>query len=440
MKKFSTLLLILLMVITCLTACSYECNENTNLLSTVSESEDDDIDDFEESSDFSYDEIALVASYCDYTWDGSIVSNDEHCASIIAGELWIDCKRSAMIPDMGIYENCFWCNVAGVSKNGSCIYDRELGSIEFWDHGTRYQKIVPSFKDIFLTQVYILSNCIIARNNFDIKIYDFNGYNISNLNSVVDCYKKGETLLFSNFEHENFEISENGEIKSLSTHFVRFPRENISLKEDSNCHTIINNLAENLTDELSIIEGKFYLIDFYGDIYENNELVGNINLGFNNTIIKTGPNLLTSNQKSLYIDGKELFVYEGGKKTSIDIPDGDAIFLWHDDQYGTVILIYGLSENDNTLIIVKDNEAKVIAKEVSDANLAYDTLYYMQEGNVYSFEWQNSDAEPELFFEGAYAVSQRTDELEGAIVPSEDNNMKEYGETNLYSPYGSNYE
>ena len=103
---------------------------------------------------------------------------------------------------------------------------------------------------------------------------------------------------------------------------------------------------------------------------------------------------------------------------------------------GTVILVYGSKADDNTLVIVKGDKLKVISENVSDVNVAYDTIYYMEGDKVYSLEWQEADAMPILFVEGAFAVSQRTDELEGAIVPSDKNNMEEYGESNLYSPYG----
>ena len=433
MKKFFALLTIFSIVITCLTACSASSDQSKSEIETTITTETTEIS--EDSEEFSYEAADLVTSYCSHAWDGSFIHNNKHCASIIDGELWIDCKIVESIPDMGPYEDCFWLSVVGTSDSGTWVFDRNLGTVELWQKGTRYKKIVTSFKEDFLTDVYFLGNCLVARNNSNISIYSLDGYNITNISEVIDCYKKNDvSLLISNFKHENFEINTKGEPKKLSSNYVRFPRKNVKLEEDmSNLLTLpFNNYWSNNFEIGNLYHSSenFYYIDFYGNIIVNNKLVGNVNTGISNKINMDGPNLLTSANTTYYLNGKNLLIYQKGICTTIDIPDGEAKFEWHDERYGTVILIYGSSANDNTLIIVKDNKVKVI-KEVSDANVAY------KSGNkVYSLEWQEVDAEPKLFFEGAYAVSQRTDELEGAIVPSDKNNMEEYGESNLYSPYG----
>lgn len=442
MKKFFVLLTIFSLVITCLTACSNiaeskepEATELTEALSVIEEKETIVVN--EASIDFS--ETSLINAYCSGKWDGSFIHDNNYCASIINGELWGNCQIIENIPDMGPYEDCFWYHVVGCTEAGTWVFDRQLGTIELWKTGTRYKKITTSFRDNYLTNVYLLSNCLVAQNKYELGIYDFDGNNTTNEKDILDIYFGDEdSLLFSKFDHTNYKITGNGQIKSITSHYVRFPRKNVKLVEDmSNRITLpFNNYWSNPDTNFYVVDNTFYYIDFWGDIYVNNGLYGNVNTGISNKITEDGPNLLTSKDKSLYLDGKELVIFDKGKETNVDIPDGDANFIWHDDQIGTIILIYGNKEDDNKLLIVRDNKVSIISEKVSDVNVAYDTLYYMEGDNVYSLAWADSEAKAKLFFDGAYAVSQRNDELEGAIVPAEMNNMKKYGETNLYSPYG----
>lgn len=432
MKNFSAILLTILITIACLTA----CNSSTNSSSSVKPMPTEEVTE----SSINFDELSLVEAYCNGNWDGTFISNDEHCASIIDGELWLDCETAEKIPDMGIYEDCFWLSVLSSDDTGTWVNDKKLGTVEHWSKGTRLSKVVFSPDlDNYLTQVYVLNNCIVTRDNTNIGIYDFNGYNISNIRDVIDLNSSDGKITYSNFEHNNFSIDGDGNIIELDTHYVRFPVKNVQLDEKLNANTAYFNSYWGTTweGEFKKIGNDFVYVDYSGDIYVNNEITGNINLPINQIITSFGSNILTGKDESLYLDGKNLIVYKKADEKIIDVPDGPAKFIWSNYEYGTVIMVYGTSENDNTLVIVKDDKVKVISESVSDANVAYDTLYYMEGDTVYRMSWEETDAEPELFIKGAYAVSPRTDELEGAVVPSKLNNMESYGEYNLYSPYGN---
>ena len=431
MKKIIVLLFITLFVITCLTACTDQTSESQ--ISTVEgKSKVEDT-----SEELSYDSPSLIAAYCSGDWNGSFIHNAEHCASIENGQLWIDCEVSEGIPDLGAYEDCFWASVIGTNENGTWIYDRQIGTIELWCKGTRYQKIVTSYDDDFLTQVYLLANCLVARNDTLISVYSFDGSILTDSKEIIDCYQTEDSILLSNFKHQNFEVTSDGVINSLSTNYVRFPQKNAILEDVPNCCALPFNKYwnENWDGNLYVEEDTFYLIDFYGDIYINNKLVGNVNTGISKKIIEDGSNLLTNTNSSYYLDGKNLLIYQNGSSTVVDVPDGDAKILWSTDS-AISILVYGKAENDNKLVIINNGKCQTISEKVSDAYVAYDCLYYLEGNKAYSLEWYNENAKPELFIEGALAISHRSDELEGAIVPSELNNMQEYGESNLYSPYG----
>ena len=433
MKKFSAILLVIVIAIACLTACTNNSSTNTP------SSQPTQVEEATESS-IDFDELSLVKAYCNDTWDGSFISNDDHCASIIDGELWFDCQTSEQVPDMGAHENCFWVNVLSYDDAGTWVQDRQLGTVEMWHKGIRYNKIVlqGSLKG-YNTSVYVLSNCIVARNNTDLDVYNFNGGIITSVRDVIDFYFTEKELLYSNFEHKNFKFTGEGEIIELNSNYVRFPRRNVQLEEASNLTSSYFNLYWGTTWDGSfkrIENGAFAYVDSSGNIYVNNKLHSNTNLPINNTISSFGANLMNDIDELLYLNGKELIIYQKAKEKVVDIPDGSAKFIWS-NAYGTVILVYGSSADDNTLLLVRDEDVKIISETVSDANVAYDTLYYMEGNTVYRMSWEEANAEPELFIEGAYAVSTHTDELEGAIVPAELNNMEGYKQYNLYSPFGS---
>ena len=146
--------------------------------------------------------------------------------------------------------------------------------------------------------------------------------------------------------------------------------------------------------------------------------------------------------RSYYLDGSQLVFFEHGPiDKKVNVPDGTAKFLRINDTYddeGNLSSVSIAAQSGDTLYIVEnDGSVTVIAEGVVDASVAYDTLYYMVGNMVYALDWLNPEASPELYFDGAYAVSHHTDEAEGAIVPQERANYDAYGYTNLYSPYGS---
>ena len=233
MKKMSALFLIILLTLTCLTACTreYEPADSTTQPTMIGDYVFSHESEEEKTIDF--DQFSLVDAYCNNKWDGSFIKNDEHCASIINGELWIDCLPAEMIPNMGIYEDSFWLSVVSSNDDGTWVHDRKLGTIELWKKGTRYEKIYTNFRDSFLTSVYVLDNCIICWNKTEINVFSFDGYNITNISKVIDCYQTdNNTVKYSTFSHENFEINGKGQETKLDTNYVHFPRENVQLKND----------------------------------------------------------------------------------------------------------------------------------------------------------------------------------------------------------------
>ena len=129
MKKMSALFLIILLTLTCLTACTreYEPADSTTQPTMIGDYVFSHESEEEKTIDF--DQFSLVDAYCNNKWDGSFIK-DEHCASIINGELWIDCLPAEMIPNMGIYEDSFWLSVVSSNDDGTWVHDRKLGTIE----------------------------------------------------------------------------------------------------------------------------------------------------------------------------------------------------------------------------------------------------------------------------------------------------------------------
>lgn len=76
---------------------------------------------------------------------------------------------------------------------------------------------------------------------------------------------------------------------------------------------------------------------------------------------------------------------------------------------------------------------------VIDYSVAYDTIYWMDSNNpstVWSLDWTEDGAEPQMYIENAYGVSHHTDEAEGALVAYPQANYEAYGRHDIYSPYG----
>jgi len=96
-----------------------------------------------------------------------------------------------------------------------------------------------------------------------------------------------------------------------------------------------------------------------------------------------------------------------------------------------------LQEDNTYSISIKGKGMRVESDGVQDAWTAYDTVYWLQDSNAYSYNWQTAGATPEIYFEGANAISHGSDESEGALVPLEKANYKAYGRSDIFSPYGN---
>jgi len=421
-----------LTLILSLTACGSKDTTGTDTQTTSANTSDTNTD----ADSINFDEKSLVVAYCTDTWDGTFFSNEEHCASIQDGQLWIDCKSTDFIPDMGPYEDHSWhYEVIDHSANGTWIFDSELCVIELWSKGTRLEKIVvPS--DTYYTDVYKVGEVLVARHGEKLWVCEQDGYDLHNLDNIIDVYQDSDgKLYYSTFENKNFEITASGEIVELTTTYVRFPRKQGTVVEAKNKQilTQIFNLycATEWDGSCKIINEKdFVAVDYYGRIYHNNQWVGDISLGTEKRFSTYGWNMDISDEVSYYLDGTHLVRYERGKTTSVDIPDGEGEIRWTTKTEKVVVWLY-----DGTLLIVEGEKVNVISTSARDMNVAYDTLYYMEGDTVYSLDWYNV-ASPEVYFEGAYAVSPHEDEAEGAIVPYELANDRYYGYSNIYSPYG----
>ena len=105
-----------------------------------------------------------------------------------------------------------------------------------------------------------------------------------------------------------------------------------------------------------------------------------------------------------------------------------------------LIMSLNLDSNEYSMTIQRLNNDGVIISEtinhVIDAAIAYDTIYWMVGDTVYSLDWLDLNAEPEVFFKGAIGVSHYADEAEGALVPTDKANYEAYGRYDIFSPYG----
>ena len=173
----------------------------------------------------------------------------------------------------------------------------------------------------------------------------------------------------------------------------------------------------------------FYLLDYDGSIIFNNNGIGNINTTKYNW--KDLSNSYVSKDMFILLDGESIQIFQKGVTSTLDVPNGKSEILWVSDDNIIIAHVFG-----GPLYMVEENKVKFIATKADDARVAYDCLYYMVGDKVYSLEWENPKAEPEIFISGAYGLSPYSDEAEGAIVPEEKANYTAYGYSNIYSPYG----
>ena len=166
MKK-KTLLIITILFAFALVGCSKDSKADETIVIENSTTEN-----------IEFDSNSLVTAYCEGTWDGSFISNEEHCASIENGKLFIDCNSVEEIPDMGPYEDCYWYYVKKVSDDGTWVYDQKTGLIELWSKGTRFNKILLGQEDAYHTSVFVLNNCIVSRYGESLTVYSLTGATI----------------------------------------------------------------------------------------------------------------------------------------------------------------------------------------------------------------------------------------------------------------------
>ena len=431
MKKFTAMAIIFIIFTFILTACS-----NSNNSSTPTE-----ISDTSSTVSADFDEESLVLAYCNDTWDGSFISDDNHCASIDAnGNLWIDCKIASQIPDMGIYEDCSSDAIIESNSSGTWIYDKVISSVELWSKGHRLRKLAIDADFPYSTTIYKLDDKVIARCGQNLSIYNLNddiNYVVT-LHDIIDCYQIENYVVYSTFDHENFRITSNSEdIEQLASNYVRFPRENSTLVENSDLTLLqeVSDLYYNSSWDGSFrkFNCDYVYVDDNGNIIVNNKLIANVSIGNYTVSATNSPNLTLSKEFSYWLNGEELIVFKNGSiVNNVDIPNGKSQLLYTSDNY-VVAVVYG--NNSNTLLVIKGTNVDIISDNVIDSYVTNDTIYYMINNDAYYINLTDSSSEPTVFFEGAYAISQ-FDNIPGAIVPKDKSNYEAYeGYTNIYINY-----
>ena len=443
MKKTIALVSMILAVLL-LTACSNSMVDETptDTTTTIGEVTEDATEETTEDATeeivepkLTFDVESLVTAYCSGEWDGTFISDEKNCASIIEGELWINCESEG-IPDMGNTDTSILIDVLKSDVDGTWVHDRSKGLIERWIKGERIDKIQLSMNYL---KVEMSGELIMVRHGENLWIYNLECECIQTIENVVDSYFNEGEVMYSDFEHNNFSVNANGEITKLETSYVRFPRKSQELQQATN-KTLIESILDlyHNTDwdgSFMIKNGCFVAIDYNGNIIINNKIVANVSLG--NYLAKETQNIILDSDKSYYLTGYDLATFVKGEGTYINVPRGNARFLAVSDDC-IAIQVYG-KEAESTVCIIRlnDRKAEIISMKALDAFVAYDTLYYMEGETVYSLEWENVEADSTVFVaEGAIAVSNYGDEAEGAIVHEELSNYEAYGYTNLYSPYG----
>ncbi len=110
----------------------------------------------------------------------------------------------------------------------------------------------------------------------------------------------------------------------------------------------------------------------------------------------------------------------------------------YDGGWGQVLVRPELNDTYSLTINPSGKTSRAI-HSVIDYSVAYDTIYWMDSNNpstVWSLDWTEDGAEPQMYIENAYGVSHHTDEAEGALVAYPQANYEAYGRYDIYSPYG----
>ena len=424
--------MLILGIITCLLA---GCSSKTTEATTIEEVTSKEVD---TSDPWSQD--GLIQRFLDGKWDGSFISNDEHCASIRGGKLWIDCTESLDgIPDMGHgseADDPFWCDIISQTEEGVWVQNHESEPIriQLWNKGEKLKEFsLPESYLSYSTSTYMVDGeRFVSRFGQHLLIQNKDGEELYSSDNILDFYPEGGKVFFSDFDHKNYVTDVTFLISNLPSHHVYFPREQASLEEVNNEHL---NKAFNAylngswNGKFNNLGDGFYLLDYDGSIIFNNNGIGNINTTKYNW--KDLSNSYVSKDMFILLDGESIQIFQKGVTSTLDVPNGKSEILWVSDDNIIIAHVFG-----GPLYQVEGNKVKIIATKADDARVAYDTLYYLIGDAVYSLNWEDPKAQPEVFFSGAYGLSPYSDEGEGAIVPKKLANYKAYGYSNIYSPYG----
>ena len=463
MSRKIFLILVMVLALAACTACSaeeakekeagkdYEIEANEEAVETEeadTEAEEDPLGENPATDEYEFEDMCL--HYEEGLWDGKFVYNHGHCASVEDGILWIDNKSTGHPIDMGTTEQSVFCEVVGKSADGT--YIAEDGRLQLWSKGEMlldYEHPVPHYG----TTSYQLSDSVFVFRYGQHMIWWKNGEAKTISDEVIDTElcDSGDKVRYTTFAHEVYEVNVDGETTKTGENTVRFQDDNfVSLQlaksedrelaqkffEDWKNKGWNNFTYIDFEEELDAIAR----IDDYGNLYINNKLVANYNLGCNwkfTVAEDTASNIFYTEDFVYYATGKEVNCYYKGEILfSNDVADGSAKIL---AESGPNHMALEIANEDGTTTIQVVTPAKIvtISEEAVDAHVAYDTLYWMdRKHDVYSCHWYEDEIESQLFFENAIAVSPYSDESQGAIVEKKFKNWGGYGYENIYSPYG----
>jgi len=430
MKKLLSILVVVCLTLAGCAASTTEAQTNTTSTTPTAET-------------ISLEPERLVRAYQDGAWDGEFFSESGHCASIESGRLWVDCEEELAIPDLFIGADYYFYRIITSDDRGTWVLSRETCALELWLKGERKFSVELGDINPYYTELYALDKCIVTRYGRALQIYDLKGNLLKEMNDVIDVYHLNGKVGVTTFEHANLLIEEDGTILPQETSWVRIPRESAELTRAAEKSRLIEAGIEmsrqGHIDECLRVDGQhFVLVNTWGEIYVDNLLLGHVALGRGYLFRGKAANVYCS-ENIAWLTTEGLRVFRGGKSTLHPLPSGEEgeIVGFSDD--GDVVLRMYSREGDGgaPLYIVRGDTVDTISSKASDAYEAYGTLYFLEGDTVYYVSpWAERSVGPQLFVEGAYAVSHHADESEGAIVPSEKANWDGYGYPNTYSPWG----
>ena len=204
----------------------------------------------------------------------------------------------------------------------------------------------------------------------------------------------------------------------------------------------ILNYENGWNGDLKVLEGHFVLVNNYdGNIIVDNKTRGNVHLGYGYALTGDGANVAYTSDAIYVAQGTKLTKYSSatrGSGKSWQIPANKGVdFEYIDDDCAHLLLYKEDGVMDYVCVNFADGSVRIFAENVTSANTAYDSVYYMGSDRiVYKLDWKVALAKPVKFCENAYCVSSHTDEGEGAIISE----YLTYGSrARIYSPYSPDY-